>query len=63
MKKHFNKDLIMHEEKEHLFQESNSYWICEKLIDNDNEKVRDHFHVTETFRGAAHWGCNKSSID
>ena len=63
MKKHFNKDLIMHEEKEHLFQESNSYWICEKLIDNDNEKVRDHFHVTGTFRGAAHWGCNKSSID
>ena len=28
MNKHFNKNLIMREEAEHLFQESNSYWIC-----------------------------------
>ena len=28
-------------EEEHLFQESNSCWICKKLIDNDKEKVRD----------------------
>ena len=33
-------------------------WICEKLIDNDNEKVRDHCYVTGKFRGAAHWSCN-----
>ena len=31
-------------------------WI--KLIDNDNEKVRDHCHVTGKFRGAAHCNCN-----
>ena len=37
---------------------SNSYWICEKLIDNDDEKVRDHCHITGKFRGAAHWSCN-----
>ena len=43
---------------EHLFQQSNSCWICEKLIDHDNEKVRDHCHVTGKFRGASHWGCN-----
>ena len=42
MNKHFNKNLIMDEEKEHLFQQSNNCWICEKLIDNDEEKVRDH---------------------
>ena len=57
MKKNFDKNLIMREE-EHLFQQSNSSWICEKLNDNDNEKVRDHCHVTGKFRGAAHGSCN-----
>ena len=58
MKKHFNKNLIMSQEEEHLFQQSNICWISEKLIDNDNEKVRDHCHVSGKFRGAAHWSCN-----
>ena len=58
MNKHFNKNLIMSEEEEHLFQQSNSCWICEKLIDNDDEKVRDHCHVTGKFRGVAHGSCN-----
>ena len=48
----------MSKEEEHLFQQSNSCWICEKLIDNDDKKVRDHCHVTGNFRGAAHWSCN-----
>ena len=48
----------MNEEQEYLFQKSNSCWICTKLIDNDNEKVRDHCHVTGKFRAAAHRGCN-----
>ena len=48
----------MREKAEHLFQESNSCWICKKLIYNDEEKVRDHFHVTGKFWGAAHWTCN-----
>ena len=39
MNKHFNKNLIMSEEEEHLFQQSNSCWICKKLIDNDEEKL------------------------
>ena len=58
MKKHFNKNLIISEEEEHLFQQSSSCWICEKLIDNDDEKVRDRCHVTGEFRGAAYWSCN-----
>ena len=59
IKKHFSKNLIKNEEEEeHLFQQSNSCWICEKLIENDEEKVRDHCHVTGKFRGAAHWSCN-----
>ena len=57
MKKHFNKNLIMSEE-EYLFQQSNSCWICGKLIDNDDEKVKDHCLVTGKFRGAAHRSCN-----
>ena len=48
----------MSEEEEHLFQQRNSCWICRKLIDDDVEKVRDHFHVTGKFSGAAHWNCN-----
>ena len=44
MKKHFNKNLTMSEEEEHLFQQSKSCWICEKRIDNDDEKVRNHCH-------------------
>ena len=58
MKKHINKNSIMTEEEEHLFQESNNCWICKKLIDNDDEKVKDRCHVTGKFRGAAHWNCN-----
>ena len=48
----------MSEEEEHLFQQSNSCWICKKLIDNDEEKVRDHCHVTCKFRGAPYWNCS-----
>ena len=58
MNKYFNKNLIMSEEEEHLFQKSNGCWICKKFIDNNEEKVRDHCHVTGKFRGAAHWNCN-----
>ena len=50
--------MIISEEEEHLFQQSNSCWIYEKLIDNDDKKVRYHCHVTGKFRGAAHWSCN-----
>ena len=32
------------------------------FVKND-EEVRDHCHVTDKFRGAAHWSCNKSSIN
>ena len=58
MNKHFNRNLTMSEEGEHLSQQSNSCWVCKKLIDNDEEKVRDHCYVTGSFRGAARWDCN-----
>ena len=48
----------MSEKEEEQFQPSNICWISEKLIDNDDEKVRDYCHVTGKFRGAALWSCN-----
>ena len=63
MKKHFNKNLIIIEEKEEQFQPSNTCRICEKLIDDDDEKVRDHCFITGKFRGAASWSCNINSIN
>ena len=57
MKKHFDKNLIISKKEEEQFQSSNTYWICEKLIDDDDEKVRDHCHVSGIFKGAAHWSC------
>ena len=54
MKDQFNKNLVMTEREEYLFQQSNSCWICKKLIDSEDEKVRDHCHITSKFRGAPH---------
>ena len=60
IEEYFNKNLIMSEEEENLFQKSNSCWICKKFINNNNneEKVRDHCYVTGKFRVAAHQKCN-----
>ena len=57
MKEHLNKNLIISEE-EHLVQQRNSCWICGNIINNEDEKVRDHCHVTSKDRVAAHWDCN-----
>ena len=49
----------MKKKKNNINQESGSTcWIGNKLIDHDNEKVRDHCYVTGRFRSAAHWSCN-----
>ena len=45
MKKHFNKNLIMTEKDEEQFQSSNTCWISEKLIDDDNKMVRNQCHI------------------
>ena len=58
MEEYFNKNLIMSEEEKKLFQKSNNCWICKKFIGNDEDKVRDHCHVTGKFRGATHESCN-----
>ena len=48
----------MSEKEEEQFHLSNTRRICKKLIDDDDEKVRDHCYVTGKFRGAAHRSCN-----
>ena len=52
IKKHFNKNLIMsaEEEEEERFQSRNSCWICDKLFDAENDKVRYHCHITRKYR-------------
>ena len=45
----------MSEEEQEQFQSSNTCWICEKLIDDDDDgKVRDHCHMTGNMTGI-HW--------
>ena len=57
MERHFNKNLITSAEEEEIFQLTNSCWICDKLFDVVDDKVRDHCHITRKYRGAAHWSC------
>ena len=52
----FNKNLFTTEKEEENFRSSNTYWICEKLI--EDEKVRDQDHITGRYRGTAHRSCN-----
>ena len=44
-------------EEEEQFQWSNSCWVFEKLI--DNEKVRDHCHITGKFSAVTNFQLTK----
>ena len=43
-------------EQNEEFERCNICWVCGKLI-FDN-KVRDHCHITDKYRGSSHWNCN-----
>ena len=58
MKKHFNKNLVMTAEENEEFESSNICWICGKLIENEDNKVRDHCHITGKYRRSCDWSCN-----
>ena len=45
----------MSAEEEEKFQLSNKCWICDKLFDVGDGKVRGHCHITGKYRGAAHF--------
>ena len=53
---YFNKELIMANEDEEIYENSHICWICKQELNTD--KVRDHCHVTGRFRGAAHNKCH-----
>ena len=56
--KKFSKNLVMTAEENEEFERSNIWWVCSELIDTDDNKVRDHCHITGKYRGAAYWTCN-----
>ena len=58
MRDHFNKNLIMSMEEEEVFQKTKKCWICGKLFELMDEKVRGHCHISGKFRGAAHFSRN-----
>ena len=48
----------MSAEEDEKLQLSNFCWICDKLFDIGDGKVRDHCHITGKYRGTSHWICN-----
>ena len=53
MKKCFCRNLIMSAEEE-IFEQSNICWICGKLFEISDEKVRDRCHISGKYRAAVH---------
>ena len=58
IKQHFNKKLIMINEDEEIYNNSNICWICKEELNTG--EVRGHCHISGKFRGPAH---NKSNIN
>lgn len=50
-------DIIISPEEQLVFNESTRCHICEEELDED-DKVRDHCHLTGAYRGPAHNQCN-----
>ena len=46
MRKDFNKNLVMSTEENERFEMTNICWICGKLIENCDNKVRDICNIT-----------------
>ena len=46
------------EEEEEIIQLANSCWICDKLFDCGDDKVRYHCHITGKYTGVSHWSCS-----
>ena len=56
--KMIKKPLVMTPSDESDFLRSEQCHICGKAYDEDSVRVRDHCHMTGTYRGSAHQSCN-----
>ena len=56
IREYFNKDLIMTNEDEEIYKNSQLCWIFKQELNTD--KVRDRCHITGKFRGASDNKCN-----
>ena len=54
MKKCFCRNLIMIAEENERFEQSNICWICGKLFEISDEKVRYNCYISGKYRCAAH---------
>jgi hypothetical protein len=53
-----NKPIVMTVENEKNFKNADNCYMCNNHFSEDNQKVRDHDHLTGNFRGAACNSCN-----
>ena len=62
IKKHFNKNFVMFSKDEQRFPSGNKCWIYNKLVDVEDNKVRDHCHITGKYRGSARLKLTKNVL-
>ena len=58
IKTEFNKPLKMTTDDEEKFLKADRCYICEQKYEENDERVRDHCHITGKYRGSAHKHCN-----
>lgn len=58
MTKHFKKPLVMSDDEEEMFKQTEVCYICGQQYTDADIRVRDHCHVTGKYRGSAHQDCN-----
>ena len=52
-KKTFDKELVMTEKDDEGLESSTHCWICDDNYVDSDVKVRDHYHISEKYRGSA----------
>lgn len=58
MTKHFKKPLVVSDDEEEMFKQTEVCYVCGQQYTDADIRVRDHFHVTGKYRGSAHQNCN-----
>ena len=56
-RKYFNKNFVLSADKNEKFEMTSVCWICGKLTENCDNKVRGDCHISGKYRGAAHCSC------